>query len=351
MRSSRRMSGFTLIELVVVIAIIAIVAAISIPAMHGVRDTSRLTQTRGLIQSLENATSQFRTDNQGRQPGYFSPKEMGSNPNLSAGLSTMNNMLLDLVGGVVDPTTPTGPDILDVAPYTMGSIKVRVDLNKMGTGKYFALPGGSWSTSAGDKSMATGFDNKDMPDLIDAFGTPILAWVEDDAAVSAVKTVTDFAKIDSGSAGTPLSAKFYWAQNSRWLTSTSVGRKLIDQSTESLLGSTFSDQDRRDSLAGILGSPAFPYRDPTAGPTIAPIVAAKGRAPIVFHSAGKDGVFFGKDETGAKQFPTAKVDYKINFVNSPTGTLPGAGYTDKNGNPTNIDVVEKFNDLLVGTGN
>ncbi len=348
MRSSRRTCGFTLIELVVVIAIIAIVAAISIPAMHGVRDTSRLTQTRALIQSLENATSQFKNDNQGRQPGYFSPKEMGTNANLTAGLSSMNNILLDLVGGEVDPNATTGPDVFDVSPYATGTIKVRVDLNKMGTGKYFVLPGGSWSTSAGNKN-ATGFDNAKLPDLIDAFGTPILAWIEDDSAVSQVKTVADFAKESSGTIGAPLSAKFYWAQNSRWLNSDSVGRKLVNQKAESLIGET--QTDKVASLAGILGSPAFPYRAPNDPPTVAPIVAAKSRAPIMFHSAGKDGVFFGKDETGAKQFATAKIDYKINFVSTASGTLPANGYTDKNGNPSNIDVLEKFNDLLVGTGN
>lgn len=351
MRSSRRTCGFTLIELVVVIAIIAIVAAISIPAMSGVRDTSRLTQTRGLIQSLENATSQFKNDNQGRQPGYFSPKEMGRDTNISAGMSTMSNMLLDLVGGVVDTPplpTPNPPDLIEVSPYTTGSIKVLVDLNKMGTGKYFVLPGGSWSKSAGQPN-SSGYNNPLMPDLVDAFGTPILAWVEDDAAVTQVKTVTDFAKEHSGTAGGPLSAKFYWAQNARWLSATSVGRKLVDQNSDSLIGG--SQTDKVASLAGILGSPAFPYREPNAANTVPPIVAAKARAPIVFHSAGKDGIYFGKDETGAKQFATAKIDYKINFVSTANGTLPGAGYTDKNGNPSNIDVVEKFNDLLVGTGN
>ncbi|HEX6929955.1 MAG TPA: type II secretion system major pseudopilin GspG [Gammaproteobacteria bacterium] len=63
MRNKRLQSGFTLIEIMVVIVIIGILAAAVLPNLMGEPDKARLVKAKADIQSLEAALERYRLDN------------------------------------------------------------------------------------------------------------------------------------------------------------------------------------------------------------------------------------------------------------------------------------------------
>lgn len=69
---SSRQSGFTLIELMVVIVILGILAAIIAPKLVGRTDDARVTQAKTQIRNLETALKLFKMDN-----GFYPSTEQG----------------------------------------------------------------------------------------------------------------------------------------------------------------------------------------------------------------------------------------------------------------------------------
>lgn len=345
----RRGAAFTLIELLVVMIIIAIIIAITLPALRSIRATTRKSATEAMLRQITNAAAVFQTDNR-RLPGYFTAKQMGSSTNEQAGFVEMQNVLLDLAG-FQDGTTLVGPDPNAPPP---GNGLVRLDVNSLGISgqgntKAYWVPDGKHlqaQAETGQQEVSGHPPNATLPTVVDHFRNPILAWVVDDSTGGAIKTVDEFAQVSSSSP-----ARFYWNSNAGFLRATAFGRSATDQKSGSYLGEDVA-QWREESLAGVLGDPNWPYKDPMNATNMPHEVPSKPRAPFMVHSAGQDGLFVGKKD-GAAQMANGYVDYRVNFA--PDVTQPiGAGntWTDKDDKATNIDLMSRFfDDVLVGGGN
>src|SRR5262249_47563424 len=122
-----------------------------------------------------------------------------------------------------------------------------------------------------------------LKDLVDAWGNPILLWAQDERAVQQVKSVDDFARIDSS--GGP--ARFYWNSNACFLESKTLGKRGYDQQANSALSINGNTAPVvQQSLMGLVGSPSFSVQ--VATPPL--YLPTQGRSSFLLQSAGRDGV-------------------------------------------------------------
>lgn len=346
-----RLRAFTLVELLVVVLIIALVIAIVVPTLGAARNTARSASTQSLMNELVQAITQFELD-ENRAPGYFDATEMGAATNLTQGFTSMENIMLDLAGGVVDPGSSEPTGLLQVGPGVQAFVNPDL-IGVPGSSKlYFTPKGKSYVAQNGQGvggDQAGSDDNKDLPDLVDAFGNPLLAWAANPTALS-LQAQADFAQISYTSGVNP--ARYYWAANSGFLSTSQLGkgsrdqRKVAGEAWYSMIGSGVSDQDRVASMIGLLGSPSYPQQDSGAGGGRGGLLPAATRGNVLIQSAGPDGYFLASKDAGAKQFSGTAIQYERNFK-----TADGSGYTDRNGKATNIDVIEAFDDMTASTGN
>lgn len=332
---ARQRPAFSLIELLTVMAIIALIVAIVIPTLGRARDSARSTSTQSFVQRFVQAAEQFQQDHR-RVPGYFTVREMGAAHNVGRGLSAMQNMLLDLSGGVVTGT-PIPPGVIQgIGPINDPQTHINVDPNLIGVPSgsnkaYFTPSAKSLAFLSPPSQRMSNQEHAQLPELVDDYGTPLIAWVQDDAGQSSVRQPTDFAAEDSR---TP--SRFYWASNAAILNATRVGRLQIDMSNQSLLGGATVAADRLRTLRGLLGNPAYPVDVNVAVDAILPNAS---RGPIVVMSGGRNGIYLGKDERGAKS-AGGILDYGLNFK-----PRTGPAYT------TRVDVLTEFDDIVVSGGN
>lgn len=316
--NQNRARGFSLVEMMVVLLILAVVLGIIIPALGYARNTARKTATNALMNQLATSSASFQLDER-KLPGYFSPRDMGNTANAtSEGFSSMSNILLDLAGGRVSTSNAT-PSTIEVGPhagarvfvapeYIGGSSQAAGAVSKA----YFRPDAKNFVVVAG---KAGSNENNQLPELVDLFGAPILAWAQDDLP----NTTGLFAAAEASTR-----ARFYWAQNAGALRSTGLGRLAINQTTDSKIGSAATPANgstQINSLHALLGAPNFP------DPANANLPGAV-RAPLVFHSAGYNATYLGRFERGGK--------------------LAGAGAVTYS---STKDKMEDFDDLLVKVSN
>jgi prepilin-type N-terminal cleavage/methylation domain-containing protein len=365
---TRASRAFTLVELMVVLIIIGIVLSILLPAIGGVRRTARQASTLSLMSNLSASVASFTTD-ENRTPGVYSPAEIGSQANggsfasAGAGMSTMQNVMLDLAGGITPSTT--GGNIKQIRP-TPTSREFNVDISAMtsptrnstsgavrkayfsASSSTFASVGAPNSDPRFGERAGTNDDIKELPEVFDAFGQPILAWAIDERA----NDRTIFAR-ENSDAGV---AKFYWAQNGAFLNSSRLGTEAktqllaaggnVNTSEFSLIGgggtitanilnssqpATGPDVRARPGwLEGLLGAPSGGLRASNATDFDRAITA---RGKLVFHSAGADAVFMRSRDLGGT------VDQ------SPESTQQGRRFA------ADRDVMSQFDDILQSAGN
>lgn len=352
-------AAFTLVELLVVLAIIAIVIAIVVPVLGRTRDSAKAVSTGNQLKQITTAASVFFNDEK-RMPGYFTPRQMGNAQNLTQGMSAMENVMLDLAGFKPAGTGTTNP--ITVGPTTNTSEQITIDFDSIGS------PGGGTklyytpdkklfvpqNSSTGQQIGAAGHtaSSETAPqlfDVVDYFYQPLLAWVSDDTYVTRPGTQNyNFSRADSGN-GTQ-GAKMYWNSNACFLNATALGKKGVDQTIESMISPAGANATK--SLEGAFGNPRDPYRDPQNLNALSTVVARTARSAFIVQSAGLDGTYFGKKDRGAKQFASGFIDYRMNFAPNPTQPVgPSNQYVDKDGKPTNEDVIEKFDDLFSYSSN
>lgn len=343
-----RRPAFTLIELLVVILIIGIVIAIIVPALGNVRDVAKGTATKSLMNEVQNACTQFLQD-ENRLPGYFDARDMGHADNLNRGMSAMENVMLDLAGGIV-PTGSAGPNVVTVGPRSNASTWISVDTDLIGVASssnkaYFTPPKKNYiaQTNDGHQIGQAGHTAADgqpqLPDLVDAWRAPILFWAQDEATVTRIDAIDDIAAVDSSTGA--VKSRFYWASNACFLGATALGDKGFNQTDTSagkfsLLAPTVTDAVA--SLGAALGHPAYPNTLDNTLPT-----AVRGR--FMLQSSGRDGFYFSSKDRGAKNFATTLMVFERNFE-----AADGSPYTE-NGKPVTKDILADFDDMIISGGN
>ncbi len=343
-RTRRARRAFSLIELLVTMAVIAIIVAIIVPTLGGARNTAKATASQGQLTAIAAASQQFYTD-QGRLPGYFTAKQMGDAANETRGFTGMQNIMIDLAGGFADASSDP-MNVVSVGPIS--GEEIDIDLTRVGTQEF----GGGYYTPEDTRYIpqetgeglgelqTTVDDHRELPSVMDPFGTPILAWQRDRTAIQDLEEIDDFVAFNSASDP----ARFYWANNAGFLRTQDLGKRgknptfsAASSSREfSLIGD--SEPDIVQHLSVLLGSPTIPN-------TINGAVPASARGDLVFHAAGIDAMYLGSKDKGGR---ASEVAFWQNFF---TDDGASTRLTDGDGNVESFDLMDNFDDLLESVGN
>jgi type II secretory pathway pseudopilin PulG len=305
-------------ELMVVVAIIAVLAGILLTAMGGVRRRAMSTQTVSTMQEFAKACEAFQIEHN-RYPGVIPEQVLAGAPDVPL-ISGTENALLHLMGGyrVLTPFDPAAGPVVDeyddfgganplVHTFVAGSSEwnLKIDVNRIGEGpkidgKVYA-PYFTPSEKAlqavngqiGDPDPDPDDPTPRMPDLVDAWGQPIV-YVRRARATGPLAAVV----------GESRPPQFLTASMRPYTESTGLGKFAEDQTNTneneaySILNSTFGGADPIANFAQIIRHPGFG----------APADAVSGtpRGAFVLFSAGPDGIYFSrKDGPGT---PAAPVD-------------------------------------------
>ncbi len=389
----RNTAGFSLVEMLLVIAIIGVLLALLLPALSDARNSALQIRTTAMCTDLTNAAQRFGNDNSGRNPGYFTERQMGSSSNWASGstplsgMSAMENAMLELGGTEVVLGRADDPDvsglvdedrgIIEIGPGINVGDRVVVNINKIGAAgayftpdkKFFKAQGHGLplQAQAGNR-LTLGEGQELMPDVLDAWGRPMLVWAQDPMArgeilvePNADQTVVyeQFAQIDSDAGA----AWFYLASNAAFLEARGFDDGNINMAANlntnpdlgrtSAIGGGVEDAERIRTLATVLASPGSYIVDPALpgidSASYDQIFPSRPRGRFIVHSAGRDGQFLSSADNGWRSNahtdgPEFRLDFGNNFFNHSNARL-----TDRSGAASSVDMIDDFDDIMVGT--
>jgi prepilin-type N-terminal cleavage/methylation domain-containing protein len=352
--------AFSLVELLVVITIIALVIGIVLPALGFARDLSKKTSTSALINQVSAASAQFKNDNR-RNPGYFTPRQMGDRDNSGLGMSGAENLMLDLAypsDAIYVGSSPSA-NMVRIGPVNLsGANQVWIDPDAYASNKkgaYFTPTDSNFkaqpndghqmvSDNAGDGHAGATEDARQLRDLVDSWGQPLLVWSLDEQSTFAITNIDDFSReFADGNAY----ARYYVNQNRCFTNATAMGKRNLDQtdaSKGSILATGVAGNNPAASLTGLLGQPAS-VRSQDAQANYDRMLPTQGRGTIVIHSAGSNGYYLGRRERGAKDANNI-LYFGLNFKglnNQPLQNDSGVNQA--------TDLRAGFDDLITATGN
>ncbi|MCZ6836352.1 MAG: prepilin-type N-terminal cleavage/methylation domain-containing protein [Planctomycetota bacterium] len=196
-RETARHSGFSLVELMVVVSIIAVLVGLLLVALGKVRGTANITKTKNTMREFSAACDQFEQEF-GRYPGPIPETVLATYTGGPSPISSTENAILDLMGGYrVQRPSDGGTSAQDdydaynalsgTSTISFGSTgwSLAVNIARIGegpvidgkaSGPFFTPDEQSFANVAGQvfPGGAFGGTPPELPDLLDAWGQPII---------------------------------------------------------------------------------------------------------------------------------------------------------------------------------
>jgi prepilin-type N-terminal cleavage/methylation domain-containing protein len=179
-----RRTGFTLIEILVVIAIIAVLAGILLAALSGVQKAAKKTKTTTLMQAFGRACDEFALDH-GRYPGILPDSVIDGTT-----ITPTQNALLELMGGARVKSSSSTSTVVNefdefenntaIPTMTMNGWSLSFNPTRFGEGPwingrvyepYFSPKSSDLEYTEFDTNDASAFS---FPALVDSWDTPII---------------------------------------------------------------------------------------------------------------------------------------------------------------------------------
>jgi hypothetical protein len=275
-------------------------------------------------------------------PGRFSAAEVGDGNNGSSiGMSGMENLMLDLAGKNAISKDQTGSEWIPLKNPGDGSslFKVNPDLIGSSDGDYWKPPARNYVAQTGASQIGgapytAAEGTRQLKDLVDAFGTPILAWSQD--AGQAARPISSSQALATENSSTP--AQFYLQSNRALLNSTALGKNGYNNAELSAIG---DNSNAAGNLAGFLGNPGDPQISTLAGPT-QDVLPSKARGRLIIHAAGVDGIYLATKNAARITNTDGKLNYGLTFKNYLGDPINGS-----DGKPTSQDILTQFDDQIV----